>query len=520
MSQNGSFNIGSITNTGLVDSLGNTISHLNPNHGTSVSLLVFPPQLINDQVLRTNRYNFSQEFVESINSPNPDRFTNNLDMAPDSVKTAIVPTFEHEVVDVNPFRDYWSFILLLDTQGTAGSILEAGGPNTRTTMVGYFTSEPMANVHSTSPLVNYEAYMVVTHMDSAKLQTVYGQNGAYNTGGMLSSSDMVHMLYGQSYAPVMGMTDVTSLAHGHGTPGYANGSLVPNGNPLQLSDMVRQGSHISDTTKAPLEQLRILTSAAQATHNVCGGADISKFYDTTVEQAAQTAMMGSLQKKSIYFDFANVIDPKVPFQLKMLDAAFPGMSAQYCDIAPPSPMEVLNPHENTTTSIYASMVSNTTASYARKNMLANISFRYDSWTAGGGEPLWFIEPTVSTIIHSDNPSKLTSDVNAFKLLMERGLFPILQQALGHFYLIVTYDGSGDTHVNLNSMNMDIKTVGSYVYHNRLGGLINPSLGNHDMYSSNTNQFAGLVGAVVADVTGAYEAEDNFGTHMDGSDFIL
>lgn len=480
----------------------------------SVNLFIFPPKQHVQQVVRPYYYNFTEDLANKMAGGDPYDAVTNLAAASDAIKSSVLPTHDGQVVDTYSLDSYYSFILIIDSRSSSANMLDSGGPSKRSIMIGYFLEEPHSPLDQT--VINPNARLIFTHVDMASSSQSYGPNGVSNEFVMLGSDDIVHQMMDANFAPSMSLCDYSSIAYAHNRDTYTN-ALVRNSNPITLAELDKRAAHIPETLKSPKNHLVGIAEAAQQAWQAVGDLSI----DTPVSAElgsgedmfsnASSVMMGRMQKRGINHSLMQLIDPTQPAYLSQLNALWPDMYVWPCREENTPTFDLADPLSLSPESILSSMVSNTVSSYCRLNMITSIQFRYNSWYTspdGMHKGQWDIK-NISTTLQGDNPNNVKHQANQFRLLMESGLFPILEAHVGEFDVMVSFDGTGDTSVCLNSLDNGRIRNEFVVSHNRLGGMINPTVGSFDALSTNQNQLTGLFNGVVNSVVGQSELHSPF-----------
>lgn len=499
-----------INTSGHMPDIGHVYGNAGAIHSNQATLYIFPPDNHLPQIVRPYTYNFTPSLADKMASGDPFGQISNLKSAEDDVKQAVLPSYQGEIPDLRPLDAYFSFILIVDHKDQPASMLRSGGPKKRSIMIGYFIGCEPYTQSLGGIVLNPEALMVFTHVDMANLETQYGQGGAMDTPVSLGTADIVNQMVDSNYDPAMSLVDYSSISYAHNFDRFSN-SMVRGANPITLSELDRGAAHVPETLKSPKNHLLGIAGAAQnawgMTHDHQVVSDISAEVGggNDVFQSAANVMMGSMQKEALEHSLTKIVDPTQPCHLSAITTKFPAMQVVPCNIENRPSFNLADPLAITPENIMSSMISNTVSAYCRSNMIASIQFRYNSWMMGRSEMergKWEVQNLSSMILGDNNPNAtLQKQFEQFRILMDNGLFPILKSQVGEFDLMVSFNGTGDTGICLNSLDNGVVRNEFVINHNRLGGWLSPTIGNYDALHTNQHNMTGLFNNVLDSVVG-------------------
>lgn len=501
-----------------------------------VSLLIYPPRQLVQQVVRPYRYNFAPDLPDKLVSSDPHRVLE-YRRADASTLNAVLPDSEATAVNMDDISGRWTFVMILDNKERVGSELIGGGRRNRSIMAGYFLHPPLneTTLYSSHPTVNPNAIMIFTHTDNIEARiTGYGPVGGIEPLVVKSSNDLLHQAMGGLYKTEMGLCDVSDIAISNNVNTY-NQSFMRSGMPITLSEMSSGAEHVPNMLNNPHGHLTRITEAADATASQYRDSGITS--DSMLSELGMSAeaspyrqatnvMLGTLQKGRLDYGYASVINPTVPTTISDLEAVFGNRLHIYPSKQEmPPQMDVRDPWSMTVENIIGYMVANSISSYCHELGISMVQFKYSSWVTsntfvpnapiGGNKDGWQLDNIAlyaTSVVNDPTSGEVwQTQWSRLKYILESAVFPIIKHHMNgsDFVLVAHYAGVMDTALSLNSLDNGVIRPEFSIHHNRLGGMINPNLGTFDAVHSNTQQVNTLMNQVVNEVIG-----QNAPNHMD------
>ena len=462
--------------------------------------LVFSPKIIPTQVLRPYQYNFNNAVVDDIIATTMQRGGNNFSPVTGAMYEAIIPTPNGIPLNLSQYSEYWSGVLMIDTQQVSRPSLNAmPGPARRQICVGFFPGEPPINpvtMYSSKPTSNPNAIFVITHstmiMVGGRLNPILG-NKPITT--VTQDVDTVPQMLAQ-LTPVepylMTLDNLRTCATSIG-----NGEDVVLDGPAAVAANEKGATIIESRAKSPKQQLNDIMSCMSEAVSYIGAADDaprSMMNARSLEDPSTNFVStfdASVSSNNAYTRIASSgVDPSRPITVGELDLMYPGMLMTPYKIPQTSQWDVRDQMYTTRSTVMSSMVSATVGTAATNNNLTEIGFRYMSHGPGGARRLWEILKA-DTIIPATQETILNC-VKMFQFELSNSLFPALLQLNGPFNLIVMYNQTGDCLVDLQFLDDASEGPGFIETCNRMGGLYNPLVGDQNLVINNAIQLNTLV----------------------------
>lgn len=485
----------------------------------SVRLIVFTPINHGNQVVRGYRYMFNEnvldlfsESASSINAMREIRNPQNID-----INTSILPDAHGMQLDTTSLDEMYSFVLIIsDSHPMRSRFIQ--GPKQRIVITGYFVDTPIIKSVLDGKLVsNDNAIMVFTHAESVLLNTGYGPSGAAPLR-VQNSMDYVPNMAAQLatgnedllFCDYVALSKTDDFTH--------NDTFLPGtkrNNAVSLPDSSRP---IDEFMKSPKHQLggimdSIHIGFAEAEANtMLNGASIDTINDIDIDDiSVDVLQMSNIQKEFLLNVQKYMSNDSIPNIHKGMNPATPMSMRAFKDMFPSAeviPVEVpvyiardyINQLDTNKRTIYSSLVENVVAGICNSIGIVTIAFRYDSYAGEMGKRgTWYIKPHSVALmaVTEDNKKSTKAAVIKFRKLFEENLVPILQLIGGDFMVQVKFDMVTSTIVDLNFLDEGRPEEGWYVKPNRLGGLVNPTLGLSDLSGSNEMQLASLYNELAA-----------------------
>jgi hypothetical protein len=498
------------------------------NIANNARLFIFTPIRHGSQALRPYVYNFNQSTVDAfINNNGAMDALHTVNRFDKDMCSVITPSMNSISLDTSMLDNYYSFILVVDAVEPVRSMIAFGGPKHRTVLSGYFIGdEPISamTLWMANPSLNHDALMIFTHNNSVALnfgnQFKGGFNGSTDNISILAAMDIVpQALDSMVSGHDLSLCDLGSIASSFTPDGYSPRS-IPTGKPLALAGFNGLSPAIDDRIKSPKHQLIDLTngisqavSMSSSDYKVFGSMEGS-LIGNNPQDTFTDHIYAHLQRPDASMVHQG-INPANFLTLGQLCAMFPNIEVQPCAVPYDPQHDLRDQTDINIHTVFSSLVSHSVAAMASTSLLGTIMFRYCSWARNSLEArsgAWQILGQPSLMLGDEVADQmLEKSVNGFIKSMESNLFPILQNAGGAFDLLVNYNSTGTTDVDLHFMDFSSDGRGYFTIHNRLGGIISPAVGSKADAMHNKQSFESLVNELVH--SGIVQSNDN--EHIQG-----
>lgn len=468
-------------------------------------LYIFNPMSHGATVIRPYVYNFDDNLVDQLSQANSASDALKNMGAMKNLSNIIVPAANGIEIETKFLDDHYSFILIIDENQGARSEVAFSNRVFRTIYTGYFIDEPInpLTLYTSNPTPNMNAYLVFTHVNSFSVngRMDFGSTGTQNNVSIMANSDIVPATLDQAVQfSNLALCDVGSIANSYTPDSYSEQS-ISTGRPLMLSGFMGSGSPmIHDRVKSPKHQLIDIAygidsaaSMAMSDVNIFNGLDGGLMGDNPSD-VFQSNLYAHLQRPEVA-DIHQGINPSEGLTLGHLNTMYPSLDVKPVEIEYQLPYGVRDQRETNIQNIFSSMATNTISAIASANLLATVTFRYSSWNNNsldqrGGN--WEVIDASMMTEDDTHGTMLNSAINNFISGIESSLYPILLASGGEFDLMVSYNSTGATNVDLYFMDFASDDRGYYVAHNNLGGIISPAVGTDQHSENNRYQFDTLV----------------------------
>lgn len=485
--------------------------------GADVSLYLFPPRIIPDQVRRPLMYRFGGEFTGQVQENLKNKLSRGGGVSmPQTMLTgvptanmAILPSAEGIPVDVDIFRSRWTFLLSIDLASDPTSPMPSR-MNSRLIASGYCTDEPMGTGYGgATPPIRQDCFFVITHHTVVGTHTVmdaYGSKPIVQTTTDVDHVNAADVLmtaptnYGSMYPLLPEKVQQGCIVSEYGTvesitgidsrldykdPTYTQASelAVPHQQLQRIVSGLYQGLLVSDPSMVDTCNMDLHTT----------GMDI------------KTAAFS--QELGIRVPYLNNIglDTNQPFSFGQLVAKYPDIritSIRYNQIAPTwdsCPQEAASARN-----IMSSMISNIMPSLLAKLGLCEVAFRYSSYESDGvsiyNRGLDMPEIVAGLVQMSTETLKLRYDQLITEL--KNFVFPTVEMSNGPFDLLIHCSIGGACLVNLIYADDRLcNQAGYFEVANALGGLNTPLVGTCDVFTENAQQLASIATNIFNDNRG-------------------
>lgn len=488
----------------------NNFKMFDGNQDSGVKLLIFTPRNHGNMVIRTNKFNFKNAMYDTLSDGSSAKhcLATNFEV----FTQAITPSHQGIQIDTQQLDTMWSFVLIFDKVGDRPSAFGAPANRKRVVLKGYFMGEPMSvqNLFMSSPPINHSALMFFTNDSTSMINMEVSQRGSKYNISSINNVDIAHGFINNHTigAGDLFRTDVSSLAKSSALGDSSSMMSSPYAATIASKQTDESpGIIFGAQTKSPHAQFMEVAGAIDVAARDTGGGiaqwgnndydlgdnEFDKFMKVMNMQLARSTIsisqegLNPLRPESLGTFLARHNVTVIPCRIPQ-DSQF--------DVRPQSDINIQN--------VFSSLAANVISTAAADNQISKIIFRYSSWAKDtyGMRGVWQLQQaaTLYQDLSHIADQHLTKALGSFRLLMEQHLWPVLNSAAGDFDLVCSYDSSNSTIIDLNFL--DHQQIGGfYEVHNRLGGLINPSLGTEDTFNNNRNQMNNLCAAVAGKLTG-------------------
>lgn len=509
-------NYNTVVNRATPMNLANSDYHYRPD---TTRLYLFSPRQLPTQVLRSHRYNFSPQFVDSMVHGRKSydivqNFTNSQS------GPAILPDTTGMIMDTSIINQQWSFVLIIDRSANVGYNNLKGVGGTRQILLGYVSSydEPYNRATGT---VNPNAVLNFTNTTTVRLVQSFGNNAHAKTY-ISNMYDYANELTAQQYQDSTYLMSPRDMLNPH-VMYHGNNNID---DMFDVSNMVLDNVRVR-TDKDGKEQIDgSLSVDATLKSPVCHVSTLAENITLAVDSLnASNAFKSSMNQQNGLESEANnakmILKANMPGNKQLvsasgLDASYPitigGLDNLTGNTLVVQPFELpaysqwdVAPQEGTTTkNVMSSFTTMALSSIVVNCGLAHIVFRYASWVRGNmASPSsgWEIL-NCSTLMDMPDPTAQLHRLEDFKSLCEAQVFPILKQVSGDFDLMAYVNAGGEILVDLNFLdfNASNNNVGFYETNTRLGGMLNPMIANNEVLSNNASSLNYLADEIITQST--------------------
>ncbi len=488
-------------------SVPGTAAHFVASSSKHATLYVFSPSIIPGQVLRSYVYDFSPNLPDQLlasQQRNVNRVSGlGISKYSPEVNSSILPSINGVALDTTALSTQWTFVLQIDTTPPHGNRIAVASPRTRIIATGFCTEEPINPMTNT---INPRAVLMFTKSSTSQVANKLTQNGVSvtvsNSSDLDNVSELNNMITYNNDLYMGTPRDIrTAISHADGAERVGAYGTLCLGN-MKLDEGARM---IPGQLKTPKVQLNdILQSVESAVDYTTAVTDSiisdtfasTKFDDplTTAKTVFDESVLGSQHSLPM-----NSIDTSKPMSLDQLGFIF-GSDLEVVPFRVPltNSWETTSQHDMSKRNQMSAMISASLSNLVPACGLANITFRYMSYTFNG--PMIMDENTgcweimgYGTLVEC-NEITLNNAINSFKHYFEVELVPIIKLVNGAFNVLVHIDSTGYILVDLVYRDeYELKpNEGFYETSSRIGGYVNPLVGTLDTINNNATQLDQLV----------------------------
>lgn len=483
-------------------------------------LYVFTPSLIPMQMLRSYRYNFTENLVDELLSRSDDSLQqtvapNRLGLNSAAVNSAIMPSANGVMLNTSSWSSQWTFVLIIDTQPTqSGDRIALASPMTRIIATGFCTEEP---VNPATKTINPNAVLMFTKTNTTYVTPSYGATGIITDVSNASDTDIVSELNGQMANGTdlyMGSPqDIRSMVTADPTGGMvgAYGSLCLSN--VKAGDSNRMVDRRMSTPKIQLGNIMqaidsSVSFASASNSGLNSPLSPTQFWSDPVALAKSSfdqnvAGSNTLQPNS-------GIDTSMPMTMGQLTYLFGQIDVVPIKLPAASPWDSTSQDAMTARNSMSSLVSASLSNLVPSCGLANIFFTYQSFTKIGPSMIdpnhgcWKIEDYGMLV--QTTREKERAAIELLEKYFEMELVPVLKLVRGDFRIMCYCDCCGYILVDLcytADQNMNFQEA-FYETTSRLGGFINPMIADLETLNHNATQLDQMVSRIISDKLGPGE----------------
>lgn len=504
------FNTTGGDNPQIVQQLGSQL--LTPD--THAVLYLVEPKFVPDQCRRPHVYTFGGEFKDELAQTIQECATKDINTVfagimkeNRSMSHAVMPSKQGSHINLSPFRDFWTFVLIVD----CGSVSPFSGiartiPQ-RMLFSGWIAGEaPAVKMHDRADTwaFNEQAVLVITHQTTMSINSTIGPSGRnivnIDTTG---DFDYVDRTVVNTLRPAGSDVSVHNLQ-----PGAVAKAVLPD--PLGYPDnfTIAPRTLQADTQKRSLEIASDFNSPAFHLKKIVGGLidGVSQMgagprKDVFVDSDAMLASVAGLMSVGRNIPVGG-IDASQPQLLGTIMRKYgDGLNVTVVHNQKDPAYELGKPFEPTTRNLVSSILSDVLPPLLAEWGIAEVTFRYNSTIRETNPDPLFRSASDMGAFQIDNIASLypmsedglKASWNIIRRYLKDIVFPMVLEAAGHFDVNVHCSLSGSTLVQVNLYDdMYGADTGIIETNNLLGGINSPLIGTTDEFSHNAGQLYGVI----------------------------
>lgn len=476
---------------------------------TSATLYLIQKRYIPDQVRRPLLYNFNGEFRRdldrSINAPENVIRTNLTDMMLDdsSARSAILPSRAGHNIDLHRFSDYWTFVLVVDSDSAPDLIGLVRPTPHRELYSGWIMDEPVhaqvqGSINSTS--INPNAILSITHDVSLAANSVQSPSGMVTSVDTLEDNDYVDSSTlqsiqqdGQQLFKITPKALVSSIVPD--TVGYTDTFTIAPA-PMQIStDTIAISTDDNNPTQHLSNVVSAISGAVASQKQDIGGTDYYGGADTMLANMQRYIPATSVSKNHV------AIDPRVPTTIGELDRKFNGgLNVIVVNQPWESCIDLGNPQINSERNMCIKIFEMALPNLLATCGIADIACMYDSTQGndfGHSGMLTKGRFNLQTLgmLYECSPMQKDAAYSRLQRLLRTNIFSIILDTCGEFFVCIQASIAGTTHVDLmlyDYMRDPTQGNGMIETNNLLGGLNSPQIGTQAEATHNATQLYGAL----------------------------
>jgi hypothetical protein len=480
----------------------------------NVTLILSSPRHLYDQVKRPYIYSFAPESIAIIEhavdnailkAQNP-RLASKLPLE-QPILRAIAPNYSGIYLPMNQFSELWSYYLIIDNlhRNIIKLSVDPIRDTNRIVVSGYCIDEPVNPLHHGQVTLNYNAMYVPTHYTYFKINILGPDQEPvityYDDHDILPNTALVQItkdtLPNQEQLTLLRPSDYTiSLPYGYNEVAESNADIDSHyidSNTL-ITEIPNTNTKINSTLHVPMTHMSHIVESAIKT-SLYHTRDANEYNNRVMNISDQYVdhfnYILRMQNTPICTQFK--IDLSQPMFFKDLKQHFPLMNVIPIDIPKECAWNVVTQTDVNVHVVYASVLASSIPSIMHRLNLAEVAFRYASWTNNndGSFGSYDIKHIATHIKVNDINVKLMWE--RFKNILETDIFPMLLDMIGPFDLFISCQSIGYVHIDLHALEHGSSyNHGIYETYNFLGGINTPLVGTTQHHAHNTQELSNLI----------------------------
>ena len=491
------FGINNAFNSQQIQSIGSS-NFFNASNSRAL-LYLMTKKFTPNQTRRALTYNFGGEFRKDLQenlSKAPNAGYNNLNaMMLDSTnaKSAILPAAIGEPVNLSPFNDFWTFILVIDNDTGTSPFGTISPIPTRMLYSGWVADEPVTKQNLSQGYVeNPNAVLSTTHHTTLTVQQTLSPMGGASHIETTGDYDYIPTVIQQLQ---MNQSPLYSLKPSDVTNGITVGDSAHN---YSVSPVPVAAAHksieVPTELNAPAFHLqRMVSGMADTVKHLANPTESDIFAGEDVAISTMATMLADGRNSIL-----NDLNPNEPITIGQLRAKYGNnLEIVVCNQPFDPQYDLVGNEVPNRRNVLTAVVSSSLPPLLAQFGLAEIAFRYNSFhrPAGGlgstnGDRGVFQLLNISGLF-TTSQDQLNLAWDQLCRYMKMTLFPIILTNGGHFDLTCHCSLGGASLINLQLLD-EIIDQGLIETSNLLGGLNTPLVGNQNAVTNNAGQMYNAV----------------------------
>lgn len=456
-------------------------------------LYLISPRHFDPQIQRPFQMSFSDQYTRLVNDTFTARGGNfsqpDIDRLAQTAiqQSTIVPTMQSPtVIRTDQLSYYWTFIMVVYDDHYNG-VAATGNQSRQTIMTGYFVEEPVnpMSLGHTTPTINPNAYMVVTHKVVSQQYQRYNGYGAKSQINRVIDVDVanaqVSNVLGTGHTIIQTPSSLFSMAEFDHDNGSTYTTLTREHALENQVTATAVQKAIYDPAKLAGSMLKSIGIAKEQeqSNDVLGGSILN-------DSAYPMLVQSNFETASFHNNWTGKLRENDPVQLSSVIAMF-NPEIQPIQTQRTSLVGFASQADQTVESIYGSLLMNILPELLSRAALTRMAFRYtsdtgvNSFTSDAMDSYQFdaidpILPMESSDLHKNAMSILT--------YLKQTIFSQMIATTGHFLIMVDVTTLDTSNIQIKFFDHDLTYSQPFVAPTIYGGLISPTLANADLAESN------------------------------------
>jgi hypothetical protein len=489
-------------------------SILSSGNSASAKMIILTPRNHGNVAIRPTIFDFNQGLMDKMLSNYDAKHVASRFSMERTLIESIKPSNEGIAVDTRSCIDNLnSFILIIDSVGQAPNQF-VKPQRRRQILTGYFLDEPIApnTWYSSQPTINYNCPMVFTHDCVTAVTQQVNANGTRQAFSVVNNNDIINPLINhQVPGNDLYLVDSGSIAK-CSTP--SDNGIIKTDAGAALAGQ-ESASVIGVGARSAKHQLLSLADALTSASAVfSGGYESFGSNDSRIgldpydrflsEFLTQVGTSGSnvLQRNGI--DSSRIVTIG-QIDAMLMTSRMPQLNINPIKIPQSPTYERRHQGEKSPQNVFSSMACSAIQALAYEYQIGSISFRYNSRHREPGSMSngsWALMSATSLLGGTNvvDENGLRSCLAGFRNALATTLFPTLIAIAGDFDIMVAYEATGVTVMDLNFY--DYNPVGGvYEHDNLMGGLLCPAIGTYGQFQHNQAQLEFFAATAASAVVG-------------------